>query len=109
MSIEIRTYETSLGLCPFEEWFDTLTDGHANKIQSAVRRMSLGNFGDHKSVGSGVMERRLTVGPGYRIYFGRDGDDLVILLVGGTKRRQQKDIEKAKEYWEDYKARKQRR
>lgn len=69
--------------------------------------MELGNFGDSKGVGEGVIEYRITFGPGYRIYYGRDGDELVILLIGGTKKRQQNDIEKAQEYLSDYKARKE--
>ncbi|WP_236735588.1 type II toxin-antitoxin system RelE/ParE family toxin [Agrobacterium tumefaciens] len=59
-----------------------------------------------KSVGSGVLEYRIDYGPGYRVYFGRDGDELVILLIGGTKARQQNDIEAAKAFWQDYKSRK---
>ncbi len=63
-------------------------------------------MGDVKPVGQGVFERRISFGPGYRIYFGRDGDRLVILLCGGTKRRQQADIKKARSFWVDYKKRK---
>ena len=67
--------------------------------------MEAGNFGDAKPVGRGVVERRIDVGPGYRLYFGRDGDELVILLAGGTKQRQQRDIEAAQKHWADYKDR----
>lgn len=67
--------------------------------------METGNLGDTRSVGDGVLERRIDAGPGYRIYFGRDGDKLVVLLVGGTKRRQQRDIDKARTCWADYKRR----
>lgn len=67
--------------------------------------MSAGNPGDFKSVGGGVFELRLTFGPGYRVYFGRDGDDFVILLAGGTKQRQQEDIAVAQTRWTDYKKR----
>ena len=69
-------------------------------------QLSLGNMSDVKSVGSGVLERRLDFGPGYRLYFGRDGETLIILPAGGTKNRQQRDIETAHRYWEDYKRRK---
>jgi len=69
-------------------------------------QLSLGNMSEVKSVGSGVLERRLDFGPGYRLYFGRDGETLIILLAGGTKNRQQRDIETARRYWEDYKRRK---
>jgi putative addiction module killer protein len=68
--------------------------------------MEAGNFGDHKSVGGGVWERRINFQQGYRVYFAKDGDELVILFCGGTKTRQQSDIAKAKEYWSDYKKRK---
>jgi putative addiction module killer protein len=74
-------------------------------VTVAVTRMAGGNFGDHKVVGAGVLEHRIDFGPGYRIYFGRDGDALVILLAGGTKKRQQQDIAAAQELWQDYKAR----
>lgn len=68
--------------------------------------MEDGNFSNVKSVGQGVNEYRLAYGPGYRIYFGRDGETLVILLGGGTKKRQNNDIEAAKEHWNNYKMRK---
>ncbi len=68
--------------------------------------MEAGNFGDNKSVGEGVRERRIDFEKGYRIYFGKDGDELVLLLCGGTKTRQQSDIATAKKYWSDYKRRK---
>lgn len=70
-----------------------------------INRLRLGNFGDHKVVGDGVFELRIDYGPGYRVYFARDGAEIVILLIGGDKRTQDRDIETAKEYWADYKAR----
>ena len=70
--------------------------------------MAQGNLGNAKSVGSGVQEYRIELGPGYRIYFGRDGDRLVILLGGGTKKRQQDDIRDAQAYWADYRSRKRK-
>lgn len=73
----------------------------------ALVRLERGNLGDAKSVGDGVVERRITFGPGYRIYFGRDGATLVILLGGGNKQRQDRDIETAKRRWNDYQQRKQ--
>lgn len=69
-------------------------------------QLSQGSLSNVKSVGSGVQKRRLDFGPGYRLYFGRDGDLLIILLIGGSKNRQQRDIEAAHAYWEDYKRRK---
>lgn len=70
--------------------------------------MELGNFGDTKAVGGGVSERRIDFGPGYRVYFAKDGNTLVILLGGGTKKRQPRDIDKAKHLWADYNARKRK-
>ena len=67
-----------------------------------------GNLGDHRSVGDGVTETRIHTGPGFRIYYGRDGDTILILLAGGTKRGQQTDIRNAKDRWKDYKERKRR-
>jgi putative addiction module killer protein len=73
------------------------------KVTRAIARMEQGNFSNVKSVGAGVLEYRINFGPGYRVYFGRDGDVLVILLTGGTKKRQQRDIEAAHAYWQEYK------
>ena len=73
---------------------------------TALYRLGLGNFSNVKGVGSGVFECRIDFGPGYRLYFGKDGDRLVILLCGGTKQRQQKDITLATERWQDYKRQK---
>jgi putative addiction module killer protein len=75
------------------------------KVTTAIARMEQGNLSNAKSVGEGVLEYRIDIGPGYRVYFGRDGATLVILLTGGTKKRQQKDIEAAHGYWTDYKQR----
>ena len=91
---------------PFAEWFDSLGAKAAAKVTSATTRMELGNFGDHKSVGGGVWERRINFEKGNRIYYAKDGEDLVLLFCGGTKSRQQADIDEAKEYWNDYKHRK---
>lgn len=71
----------------------------------AISRLEQGNTSNVKTVGDGVMEYRIDWGPGYRVYFGRDGEAMVILLTGGTKQRQQRDIETAKEFWADYKRR----
>lgn len=104
--IDVVQYETETGDCPFAVWFDGLDVKAALKVRTALARIETGNFGDVKSVGGGVSERRINFGPGYRLYFGRDGDALVILLAGGTKRRQQNDIDTAKDLWADYKRRK---
>jgi putative addiction module killer protein len=79
------------------------------KIVRAVARMEQGNLSNVKTVGEGVLEYRIDFGPGYRVYFGRDGEALVILLTGGTKKRQQRDIEMAHDFWRDYKRRKRGR
>ncbi|MXX87799.1 MAG: type II toxin-antitoxin system RelE/ParE family toxin [Boseongicola sp. SB0677_bin_26] len=76
------------------------------KVTTAIARIGSGNLGDVKPVGHGVSERRITFGPGYRLYFGQDGQKLVVLLTGGVKKRQSKDIEQAQECWADYKKRK---
>lgn len=75
----------------------------AAKVTTALRRLELGNFSNVKGVGGGVFEYRIDFGPGYRVYFGKDGDAVVILLGGGTKKRQDRDITTAHDRWADYK------
>lgn len=104
--IEIRQYQTADGRAPFDEWFASLRDRLAIKaIAARVTRMQSGNRGDWKAVGAGVFELRIDTGPGYRVYCGQDGETLVLLLCGGDKRTQTKDIECAHDYWKDYQAR----
>ncbi len=105
--IEIVQYETDRGVCPFADWFNTLDSLAALKVRTAIARMEAGNFGDVKPIGEGASERRIDWGPGYRIYFGRDGVRLGVLLAGGSKKGQRADIERAKVYWSDYKSRKE--
>ena len=100
--IEVVPYSTEEGKVPFDDWFDKLNIQAVAKVTSAIARIEGGNFGDVKSVGKGVFERRLKFRPGYRIYFGQDEDKVVILLIGGTKKHQSKDIQKAQLYWSDY-------
>ena len=76
-------------------------------MRTVLARIEAGNLSNLRGVGGGVLERRIDVGPGYRVYFGRDGDALIVLLGGGTKVRQQRDIEDARVLWEGYKRRKQ--
>ena len=102
-TLELRYYVTSGGLQPFAEWFADLDPVARAKVARALVRMEQGNLSNVKSIGEGVLEYRIDFGPGHRVYFGRDGEVLVILLTGGTKKRQQRDIEAAKEYWRDYK------
>lgn len=78
-------------------------------MSRALVRLEQGNFSNVKSVGQGVLEYRIDFGPGYRVYFGRDGEALVILLTGGTKKRQQRDIQTAHAYWREYKDVKRKR
>jgi putative addiction module killer protein len=83
-------------------WLDGLDLSAKARIQARVLRFETGNLGDHKSVGAGVWEARLMWGPGYRIYFGKDGNSIVVLLTGGEKSSQARDISSAKVYWQDY-------
>ncbi|MGB5670996.1 MAG: type II toxin-antitoxin system RelE/ParE family toxin [Sedimenticolaceae bacterium] len=96
----------SEGNSPYAKWFDRLNVAAAVKVTTTVHRMEQGNFSNVKGVGAGVYEYRIDFGPGYRIYFGKDGDRLVILLAGGTKKCQDADIAAAKGHWRDYKRRK---
>jgi putative addiction module killer protein len=94
-------YEVS-ELAEFTDWFEDLKDTNAkSRILVRLRRFSLGNLGDVKSVGQGVWEARLDYGPGYRVYFVKRGETIIILLCGGTKSRQQRDIEKAQKLAEE--------
>ncbi len=106
--IEIVEYLYEDGSSPFADWFEGLGVQAALKINTCVTRMGNGNLSNVKSVGAGVHECRVDWGPGYRVYFGKEGDKLIILLGGGTKKRQQTDINKAKELWKDYKIRKKK-
>jgi putative addiction module killer protein len=104
---ELRIYSTADGKKPFQDWIESLTDGEAKaRILVRLERVRLGNLGDCKSVGEGVYELRIKIGPGYRVYFGRDGRVFVILLCGGSKATQRKDIANGKAYWQDYRSRK---
>jgi putative addiction module killer protein len=103
--IEVLLYEQKDGDAPFKVWFDNLGRQAAAKVTIAIERLRLGNFSNIKGVGAGVQEFRIHWGPGYRLYLGRDGEKLVILLTGGTKQGQVADIKRAKTYWADYKRR----
>ena len=99
----VTTYETHDGKRPFESWLDDLKDRRGRAaILARLARLELGNFGDCKSIGDGVSELRIPCGPGYRAYFGIDGPTLVVLLCGGDKKTQKKDIDLAKTYWKEY-------
>lgn len=104
--LDVREYVHEDGTSPFAEWFADLDAAAAARIAVALTRIGQGNLSNVKGVGQGVLEYRFDFGPGYRIYFGRDGDVLVILLAGGTKKRQQSDIEDARVRWASYMRRK---
>jgi putative addiction module killer protein len=104
--LELVVDQDAQGWQPFEAWFAHLDIHAAQKVTVALQRMAEGNLSDAKAVGAGVLKRRINWGPGYRVYFGRDGDHLVVLLAGGTKKQQQRDIEAAQSRWADYKRRK---
>jgi putative addiction module killer protein len=101
--LEIRYYVTADDRQPFAEWFADLDAVARAKVTRAIVRLEQGNLSSTKSVGQGVFEYRIDFGPGYRVYFGQDGQTLVILLTGGTKKRQQRDIDDAHACWHDYK------
>jgi putative addiction module killer protein len=104
--IDVREYVDRRGRSPYATWFDSLNAEAAAKVATAVTRISLGNFSNVEGIGSAVFEYKLDFGPGYRIYFGKDGETLVVLLGGGSKKRQQRDINAAMANWQDYKRRK---
>ena len=104
--IDVREYLAADGSSPYRKWFNSLNAQAAAKVAITSTRIEQGNLSNAKSVGAGLHEYCIDFGPGYRIYFGRDGDRLVILLGGGTKKRQQEDIRRAQALWVDYKRRK---
>lgn len=99
---ELRYYQAASGGCPFKEWLDRLDNSEQVLVDVRLARLRMGLLGDHRHLGSGLFEARLHAGPGYRLYFGRDGNTLIILLQGGDKKSQPSDIEKAHFYWFDY-------
>jgi len=100
LPLEIIEYVDSSGASPFGLWFDDLDAVVAARVTTALARLAVGNWSHVKNVGEGVQELRLGFGPGYRVYFGIQGRRVVILLGGGTKRRQQADIERARRTWQ---------
>ena len=104
--IEVFRYQTGDGKEPLTEWLQSLRDKQAQaKVRIRLKRLEAGLFGDCEPVGDGVIELREHLGAGYRVYFGRQGQTIVILLCGGTKKTQAADIKTAKEYWTDWKRR----
>jgi putative addiction module killer protein len=104
--IEVRRFVTASGFDVIGHWLADLNDERARaKINIRIARMAAGNFGDCKSVGKGLFELRIDYGPGYRLYFARIGQAIVLLLCGGDKRRQSADISRAAKFLDDYKMR----
>lgn len=106
--LEIGEFIDARGNSPFARWVSRLDRQAAARVAIALYRMETGNLSNAKGVGGGVFEYRIDFGPGYRIYFGRDGEALVVVLGGGTKSRQQRDIGDARSRWREYRARKRR-
>ena len=101
-SYQIVYYELSSGKCSFEKWFNGQTLKVQNIIDTRLERVELGNFGQHRYLGQGVYELKFKMGPGYRVYFGKYEKQIVVLLLGGDKGSQKKDIKRAQVYWESY-------
>jgi putative addiction module killer protein len=104
--VEVLEYLDWNGRSPYADWFENLSAPAAAKVAVAITRLAQGNFSNVKGVAGGVYEYRVNFGTGFRIYFGKDRERVVILLAGGTKKRQQKDIEDAQARWQDYQKRK---
>jgi putative addiction module killer protein len=103
---EVRHYLTPEGKDVYRDWYDKLRDTKARiAIDRRINRIELGNFGDHKFLRDGVCELRIDVGPGYRVYYAVAGTQIVLLLLGGDKRTQDADIDKATRYWQDWQER----
>lgn len=103
--IELREYVDPGGRKPFRRWFDDLDGYAAARVGKALSRLAAGNTSNARVLTGGVSELKIDFGPGYRVYFGREGDVVVVLLGGGDKKRQQRDIGEAKDRWLDYKRR----
>jgi putative addiction module killer protein len=101
-NFEIKEY-IQAGSSPFGEWFNSLDSVTAARVDRYIRRLETGNFGSAKFLQDGVFELRMDFGSGYRVYFGREGRTIIILLGGGSKRRQSADIASAVERWRRYK------
>lgn len=101
---EIEYFETGDGKRPFTDWLDSQEVTVRGRINVRLKKVEMGNFGDHHAEGGGVWALIFDFGPGYRVYYGlTDKQKVVLLLSGGNKRRQDADIAEAKRYWEEYK------
>jgi putative addiction module killer protein len=100
--LQIEKYVLNTGACPYDDWFSTLPPKDQALIDSRLDRVALGNLGDTKSLGDGVFELKFRSGSGFRIYYGRSGRHLILLLYAGNKRTQKRDIATAKSYWRSF-------
>lgn len=106
---KLKIYDTAEGKRPYSEWLQKLRDvTTVARIRARIDRIEEGNLGQYKALGTGLFELKFDFGPGYRVYFAIDGDEIILLLSGGDKGSQRKDIEKAREYWTDYLMRKRK-
>ena len=106
LKLHLREYLTESGRNPFNEWLGGLRDLQARaRVRTRLNRASLGNLGDYASIGGGIFELRIFHGPGYRVYYSLAGGTVMLLLLGGTKGTQQRDIRTAKTYLADYRKR----
>lgn len=99
---EIVYYELPSGKCPYEKWFDGLDVRTQDAVDARLERVELGNLGEHRYLEGGVSELKFRLGPGYRIYYGQYKNQIVVLLCGGDKGSQKKDIKRAQDYWRAY-------
>jgi putative addiction module killer protein len=100
--LRVLEYVNSRGLSPFRQWLDALNIETKARVQARIQRLETGSMGDYKSVGEGILELRLSFGPGYRVYFAFDSKTVVLLLTGGDKGNQRKDIKRAQQLWVEY-------
>jgi putative addiction module killer protein len=106
---KLKIYDTAEGKRPYSEWLYKLRDvATIARIRARIDRIEEGNLGQYKALGTGLFELKFDFGPGYRVYFAVDGDEIILLLSGGDKGSQRKDIEKARGYWTDYLMRKRK-
>lgn len=102
---QVIAYRDAQGFAPFTHWLHRLRSFEVKALIAArLKRLESGHYGDYKPVGSGVYELRIFHGPGYRIYFAEHGREIILLLCGGDKKTQRHDIERAKQYWKDYRS-----
>ncbi len=102
---DIFRYKTPSGRIPFDEWISDISEASQARIDAYIQRVAMGAARKAtKPVGNGVFEIKLDFGPGYRVYFGEIGRSMILLLIGGDKSSQSKDIERAKEFWRNYNA-----